>query len=269
MASVTSTSWVLLSPFSSFLHSHSNSHPGDPVWIGGMPLSHNCCMGMGFRHICERSRPDWRDFQLGCWTQRQDWRLLKPMKDRRRSETNCQNISIHFVRRRTFFLPFLFFPFLCVCVAYAFDCRQEPKQTFSNVQNHLECRAKLLTRSLWLSNWLKPKSTRYLLGGVVGVADCGENCFPFWRHYKSVKRHVDCFLRPDQRTSNYSFRCWVLGTYTPDSYTSHFVVPAGSPSSTEDKIYVYDINQPSLPLLSILFLCLFLSLWPFQLYSIQ
>ena len=163
------------------------------------------------------------------------------------------------------FFHFFSFLFLCECVAYAFDCRQEPKQTFSNVQNHLECRAKLLTRSLWLSNWLKPKSTRYLLGGVVGVADCGENCFPFWRHYKSVKRHVDCFLRPDQRTSNCSFRCWVLGTYTPDSYTSHFVVPAGSPSSTEDKIYVYDINQPSLPLLSILFLCLFLSLWPFQL----
>ena len=35
-------------------------------------------------------------------------------------------------------------------------------------------------------------------------------------------------------------------------------------------VYVYDMNQPSLPTPSffILFLCLFLSLWPFQLYFI-
>ena len=44
------------------------------------------------------------------------------------------------------------------------------------------------------------------------------------------------------------------------------LVPAGSPSRGGDvMVYVLDINQPSLPTLFILFLCLFLSLWPFQL----
>ena len=47
----------------------------------------------------------------------------------------------------------------------------------------------------------------------------------------------------------------------------------GSPSRGVDVvIYVLNINQPSLPTLlkknGILFLCLFLSLWPFQLYFI-
>ena len=42
----------------------------------------------------------------------------------------------------------------------------------------------------------------------------------------------------------------------------------GSPSGGGDvMVYVSDINQPSLPALLILFLCLFLSLWPFQLYQ--
>ena len=46
-------------------------------------------------------------------------------------------------------------------------------------------------------------------------------------------------------------------------------VPAGSPSHGEDVVvYVKDINQPSLPTPFVLFLCLFLSLWPFQLYFI-
>ena len=44
---------------------------------------------------------------------------------------------------------------------------------------------------------------------------------------------------------------------------------ARSPSGgLEATAYVLDINQPSLPTLFILFLCLFLSLWPFQLYFI-
>ena len=33
-------------------------------------------------------------------------------------------------------------------------------------------------------------------------------------------------------------------------------------------VYVLDINQPSLPTLFVLFLCLFLPLWPFHLYFI-
>ena len=55
-------------------------------------------------------------------------------------------------------------------------------------------------------------------------------------------------------------------------------VPAGSLLRGGDvTVYVYDINQPSLPLLYracplllllILILCLFLSLWPFQLHFI-
>ena len=46
-------------------------------------------------------------------------------------------------------------------------------------------------------------------------------------------------------------------------------VPEGSPSRGGDvKVYVLHINQPSLPTLSILFLCLCLSLWPFQLHFI-
>ena len=46
-------------------------------------------------------------------------------------------------------------------------------------------------------------------------------------------------------------------------------VPSSSPSRSGDTtVYVLDINQPSLHTLCILFLCLFLSLWPFQLYFI-
>ena len=46
-------------------------------------------------------------------------------------------------------------------------------------------------------------------------------------------------------------------------------VPAGSPSRGGNvAVYVFDINQPSLPTLFILFLCLFLFLWSFQLYFI-
>ena len=46
-------------------------------------------------------------------------------------------------------------------------------------------------------------------------------------------------------------------------------VPAGSTSHGGDvTVYVKDINQPSLPTPFILFLCLFLSTWPFQLYFI-
>ena len=44
-------------------------------------------------------------------------------------------------------------------------------------------------------------------------------------------------------------------------------VPAGSPSRGGDvRVYVLDINQPSLRTPFTLSLCLFLSLWPFQLY---
>ena len=47
-------------------------------------------------------------------------------------------------------------------------------------------------------------------------------------------------------------------------------VPAGSPLRGGDvAVYVLDINHPSWPILFILFLCLFLSVWPFQLYYIQ
>ena len=46
-------------------------------------------------------------------------------------------------------------------------------------------------------------------------------------------------------------------------------VLAGSPSRGGDvSVYVFDISQPSLPTLFILFLCLFLSLWQFHLYFI-
>ena len=46
-------------------------------------------------------------------------------------------------------------------------------------------------------------------------------------------------------------------------------VPAGSPSRTGDvAVYVFDINQPSLPTPFYSVLGLFLSLWPFQLYFV-
>ena len=49
----------------------------------------------------------------------------------------------------------------------------------------------------------------------------------------------------------------------------HREVPTGLPSLGGDvTVYVLDINQPSWPTLCILFSCLFLSLWPFQLYFI-
>ena len=44
-------------------------------------------------------------------------------------------------------------------------------------------------------------------------------------------------------------------------------VPTGSPSRGGD-VTVLDINLPSLPTLFISFLCLFLPLWTFQLYSV-
>ena len=48
------------------------------------------------------------------------------------------------------------------------------------------------------------------------------------------------------------------------------LVPVGSPFRGGDvTVYVLDINQPSLPTLFIVFLCLFLSLCPFQLHSIS
>ena len=52
--------------------------------------------------------------------------------------------------------------------------------------------------------------------------------------------------------------------------TTLLTIPVDSPSHGGDAVvYVFDINQPSLPtLLLILFLCLFLFLWPFQLYFI-
>ena len=47
------------------------------------------------------------------------------------------------------------------------------------------------------------------------------------------------------------------------------LVSLGSPSRGGDvTVYVSDINHPSLPTLFVLFLCLFLSLCPFQLYFI-
>ena len=46
-------------------------------------------------------------------------------------------------------------------------------------------------------------------------------------------------------------------------------VPTGSPSRGGDvAVYIFGINQASLPTLFYSFLCLFLSLWPFQLYFI-
>ena len=46
-------------------------------------------------------------------------------------------------------------------------------------------------------------------------------------------------------------------------------VPEDSPSRGGDAtVYVLDINQKSSPTIFIVFLCLFLSLWPFQLYFI-
>ena len=48
------------------------------------------------------------------------------------------------------------------------------------------------------------------------------------------------------------------------------MVPTGSPSRVEDVVvYVFDINQPSLPTPFLFsFYVFFLSLWPFQLYFI-
>ena len=57
-----------------------------------------------------------------------------------------------------------------------------------------------------------------------------------------------------------------LNMLSSGSYT---MVHAGSALRGGDvTVYVIDVNQPSLPTLFILFLCLFLSLWPFNLYFI-
>ena len=59
-------------------------------------------------------------------------------------------------------------------------------------------------------------------------------------------------------------------TPLPSHCTLHSLVPAGSPlPSGHVAVCVFDINPQSLPTpFFILFLCLFLSLWPFQLYFI-
>ena len=44
--------------------------------------------------------------------------------------------------------------------------------------------------------------------------------------------------------------------------------PAGSPRGGDVTVYVFDINQSSFTTLFILFLRLFPSAWPFQLYFI-
>ena len=47
------------------------------------------------------------------------------------------------------------------------------------------------------------------------------------------------------------------------------LVPADSPSRGGDvAVYIFDINKPNGPRLFIQFLCLFLSIWPFQLHFI-
>ena len=76
-------------------------------------------------------------------------------------------------------------------------------------------------------------------------------------HYYAILRHVSLafFQLPD--SAHYYFSLWISQTY---------VVPAGSPSRGGDvTLYVFDINQPSLPtpfysvLVSILFVFVALS----------
>ena len=53
------------------------------------------------------------------------------------------------------------------------------------------------------------------------------------------------------------------------SKVSSVQIPVGSPSRGGDiAVFVLDIDQQSLPTLFVLSLCLFLSLWSFQLYFI-
>ena len=65
------------------------------------------------------------------------------------------------------------------------------------------------------------------------------------------------------------WRAPLWSRYRLINYLSQFLslVPTGSPSRGGDvMVYVFDINQPSLPTPFTLFMCLFLSLWLFQLY---
>ena len=82
--------------------------------------------------------------------------------------------------------------------------------------------------------------------------------FLSWRNLNSTKAVISV-LEARTKLAAYAHFC-------PAMISS---VPAGSPSRGGDvKVYVYDINQPILPILFILFLCLFLSIWPFELYFI-
>ena len=71
---------------------------------------------------------------------------------------------------------------------------------------------------------------------------------------------------PATQTKHGAVRCLSEGYV----YAVSLGVPEGLPSRGGDAtVYALDINQPSLPtFLKILFLCLFLSLWPIQLYFI-
>ena len=92
----------------------------------------------------------------------------------------------------------------------------------------------------------------------------GLSCYIFWGVDWIVLlyffgSHIVCLFFYAER---HVFLCNVRPSPPPP-------VPAGSPSRGGDvMVYVLDVNHPSLPNLFILFLCLFLSLWAFQLYFI-
>ena len=77
---------------------------------------------------------------------------------------------------------------------------------------------------------------------------------------------------PDQlKTSDVSVvpSSWRASSILSQGGRRRLLIPAGSPSRGGDvTVDVFDINQPSLLALFILFSCLFRSFWPFQLYFI-
>ena len=87
-----------------------------------------------------------------------------------------------------------------------------------------------------------------------------------WKTHNTLNPSLPQSTWQTKHVSNWTVTPW--DTFQSEQFFSA-KVPVGSHSYGGDvAVYVLDINQLSLPLLFILFWCLFLCLWPFQLYLI-
>ena len=189
-----------------------------------------------------------------------------------------------------FFFSFLFFLFFFLCRYSCFPHLGTPLIISSILQLSLLLgRIQHHTRRPWLPLWVIPNTIVQYDSVCLYQAKhhTRRQRLPLWLIFNIIQDGRDC---PSETypTSQYSTTVFVsiklnitqegsvclsgsyLTSYKTAVLTSPFV-PTGSPSRGGDvAVYVFDINQPSLPTpFCSVFLCLFLSLWPFQLYFIR